>query len=129
MCCRLQVQQESHQQTSNQQTISSENNLQVSVVSEKFEGMSEQERQTVVEQVISMQLAEPGVTESLNLSPKCMRSVTDLLPCQLVAILHVLDVLSDIHKLVYVILQILGESEGQAALSLVAQTPAEASEQ
>ena len=54
MWCRLQVQQELHQQTRNQQTISNENSLQISVVSEKFEGMSKQERQTVVEQVISM---------------------------------------------------------------------------
>ena len=41
----------------NQQTTSNENNLEVSVVSEKFEGMSKQERQTMVEQVMSMLLA------------------------------------------------------------------------
>lgn len=49
--CRLQVQQESHQQTSNGQTVSNANSLQISVVSDKFEGMSKQERQTLVEQV------------------------------------------------------------------------------
>lgn len=56
MCCRLQVQQESHQQTENQQTISNDDSLQISVVSDKFAGMSQQERQTVVEQVIPMLL-------------------------------------------------------------------------
>lgn len=57
MCCRLQVQQESHQQVRNQQTISNENSVEISVVSEKFEGKSKQERQTMVEQVMAMLLA------------------------------------------------------------------------
>lgn len=57
MCCRLQVQQESHQQVRNQQTVSNENYFKISVVSEKFEGMSKQERQTMVEQVMSVLLA------------------------------------------------------------------------
>lgn len=56
ICCRLQVQQESHQQTENQQTVSNENSLQISVVSDRFAGMSQQERQTAVEQVIPMLL-------------------------------------------------------------------------
>ncbi|KAL3150585.1 hypothetical protein ABBQ32_000395 [Trebouxia sp. C0010 RCD-2024] len=51
---RLQVQQESHQQTRNGQTVSNANSLQISVVSEKFEGMSMQERQTLVEQILEV---------------------------------------------------------------------------
>ena len=48
---RLQVQQKSHHQTRNQQTVSNENNFQIHVVSEKFEGMTSEERQSLIEQV------------------------------------------------------------------------------
>lgn len=70
---RLQVQQESHQQTRNGQTVSNANSLQISVVSEKFEGMSMQERQTLVEQVTYTEVVQFGATalRSLCLAAVC----------------------------------------------------------
>lgn len=77
LVCRLQVQQESHQETRNQQTVSNENFFQISVVSDKFEGMSQEERQRLVEQV-ELPLISSTVTAGLSAASSCMKLLLSL---------------------------------------------------
>lgn len=50
--CRLNIQQQQHQESTSQSAAtSSENHIQIQIVSDKFAGLSDAERQSVIEQV------------------------------------------------------------------------------